>query len=193
MAATPSTMLELGTKAPEFSLQEVRTGKLISPKSFSDQKALLIMFICAHCPYVKHIEDEIARIGREYVSRSIGIVAISSNDAENYPDDGPAGLKSMAERLAFNFPLCYDETQAVAKSYRAACTPEFYLFDQNQKLYYRGQLDDSRPKNTLPVNGSDLRGALEAILAGQEAPKDQKPGIGCNIKWKKGNAPDYFG
>jgi peroxiredoxin len=192
MAATPSTMLELGTEAPGFSLQEVRTGKLISPQSFSDQKALLIMFICAHCPYVKHIEDEIARIGRGYVSRSIGIIAISSNDAENHPDDGPEGLKAMAERLAFNFPLCYDETQAVAKSYRAACTPEFYLFDQNQKLYYRGQLDDSRPKNTLPVTGSDLRGALEAILAGQTAPEDQKPGIGCNIKWKKGNEPDYF-
>ena len=193
MAATQSTMLALGTQAPDFSLTDVRTGSKISLNDFKGQKGLLVMFICAHCPYVKHIQEEIARVGQEYVPKGIAMVAIGSNDAENYPDDGPAGLKAQAEAYRFNFPYGYDETQAVAKAYRAACTPEFYLFDQDQKLFYRGQFDESRPKNTLSVTGHDIRMALEALLAGQPAAQDQKPSIGCNIKWKKGNEPDYFG
>lgn len=193
MSATQSTMLALGTQAPDFTLTDVRNGALVSLRDFSGQKGLLVMFLCAHCPYVKHIQNEIARVGNDFGRKGIAVVAISSNDAENHPDDGPAGLKAMAETLGFNFPYGYDETQSVAKAYRAACTPEFYLFDQNQKLYYRGQFDESRPKNTLPVTGKDLRAALESLLKGLPAPTDQKPGLGCNIKWKKGNEPDYFG
>ncbi|MGH7738956.1 MAG: thioredoxin family protein [bacterium] len=193
MSATQSTMLALGTQAPDFSLKDVRNDTLFSLKDFAGQKGLLVMFMCAHCPYVKHIQEEIARVGNDFVSKGIAVIAISSNDAENHPDDGPEGLKAMAEKLGFNFPYGYDETQSVAKDYRAACTPEFYLFDQNQKLYYRGQFDESRPKNTLPVTGKDLRAALESLLKGSPAPTDQKPGLGCNIKWKKGNEPDYFG
>jgi peroxiredoxin len=191
--AVASTMLELGTKAPDFNLKDVTTGKSISLSSFSNQKALLVMFICQHCPYVKHVKDELAQIGRDYVPKGVGIVAISSNDVANYPDDSPEHLKGMAQELKLNFPVCYDETQEVAKAYYAACTPEFYLFNQERKLVYRGQLDESRPKNTIPVTGKDLRAALEAFLSGKAIPADQKPGIGCNIKWKPGNEPDYFG
>ena len=193
MAATQSTMLALGTQAPDFSLPDVRTGKKVSPKDFQGSKGLLVMFICAHCPYVKHIEAEIARVGKEFGPQGIALLAVGSNDAENYPDDGPEGLKAQAERLGFDFPYLYDESQAAAKAYRAACTPEFYLFDASQKLYYRGQFDESRPKNSLPVTGKDLRAALTALLSGAPAPTDQRPSLGCNIKWKKGNEPDYFG
>jgi peroxiredoxin len=192
MATTPSTMLPLGTKAPNFDLPDVVTGKRLSLDHFSDKKLLLVMFICRHCPYVKHVQDELARIGLDYVPRGVGIFAISSNDAGNYPDDSPESLREMSKALKFNFPLCYDETQGAAKSYRAACTPEFYLFDQERKLIYRGQLDDSRPKNDLPVTGKDLRAALDGALAGKAPLVEQRPGIGCNIKWKPGNEPDYF-
>lgn len=192
MAATPSTMLPLGTKAPEFRLAEVTTGNKLSIADFSGKKLLLVMFICRHCPYVKHIQAQLAQIGFDYVPKNVGIIAISSNDADNYPDDSRESLREMSKTLKFKFPLCHDETQEVAKAYRAACTPEFYLFDQERKLVYRGQLDDSRPKNEVPVTGKDLRAALDAALAGKAPLEEQKPGIGCNIKWKPGNEPDYF-
>ena len=192
MAATPSTMLPLGTKAPAFNLPNVLTGKVITLSTFEKNQLLLVMIISRHCPYVKHVKDELARIGFDYVPKNVGIVAISSNDASNYPDDSPENLKTMALELKFNFPVCYDESQEVAKAYHAACTPEFYLFDQDRKLVYRGQLDDSRPKNNSPVTGKDLRAALEALLSGKAISADQKPGIGCNIKWKPGNELDYF-
>lgn len=190
--AVASTMLALGTKVPDFKLQDVVTGGDVSPATFQNKKALLFMFICRHCPYVIHVKGELVRLGVDYVPKGVGIVAISSNDAVNYPDDSPANLKAMAVELKLNYPLCFDETQAVAKAYHAACTPEFYLFDANQKLVYRGQLDDSRPKNEIPVTGKDLRAALDALLSGRPIPAEQKPGIGCNIKWKPGNEPDYY-
>lgn len=190
--AVSSTMLALGTKAPEFSLPEVSSGQAITLSTFASQKALLVIFICQHCPYVKHVEKELARIGSDFVPRGVGIVAISSNDVGNYPEDSPEHLKKMALDLKFNFPVCFDETQEAAKAFRAACTPEFYLFNEDRKLVYRGQLDDSRPKNNLPVTGEDLRTALEALLSGGVPSEEQKPGIGCNIKWKPGNEPEYF-
>lgn len=187
-----STMLELGTKAPEFHLKNVVDGKDISLATFSSSKALLVMFICRHCPYVVHVKDELVRIGKDYAPKGVGIIAISSNDAVKYPDDSPDNLKAMARELGFNFPLCYDESQEVAKAYHAACTPEFYLFDKDRRLVYRGQLDDSRPQSNIPVTGTDLRKALEALLSGREVDAHQKPGIGCNIKWKAGNEPEYY-
>jgi thiol-disulfide isomerase/thioredoxin len=150
------------------------------------------MFICAHCPFVKHVQQELAKLGRDYVMRGVGIVAISANSAQTHPQDAPEQLKAMAQSLGFNFPYCYDETQAVAKAYTAACTPDFFLFDADKKLVYRGQLDDSRPSNGLPVTGADLRAALDAVLAHQPVSAQQKPSIGCNIKWKPGQAPAYF-
>lgn len=192
MAATPSTMLPLGTPAPAFSLPDVVSGKLISLDTFKDKKALLVMFICRHCPYVKHIQHEIARIGRDYRDRDIGIVAITSNDPEQYPEDSPESSAEMARELGFTFPFCFDERQEVAKAFAAACTPEFYLFDERRRLVYRGQLDDSRPGNPIPVTGKDLRDAIEAVLAGRPVSQEQKPSIGCNIKWKPGNEPAYF-
>jgi peroxiredoxin len=191
MAATPSTMLALGTPAPDFKLPDVVSGRTISPADFSGKSALLVMFICKHCPFVLHVRDELARLGRDYAGKSAGIVAISSNDAASYPDDSPENLKKFAAASGFNFPLCYDESQAVAKAYTAACTPDFFLFDADRRLVYRGQLDDSRPgKGT--ATGRDLRAALDAVLAGKPLSPDQKPSIGCNIKWKRGNEPDYF-
>jgi len=192
MAATPSTMmLELGAPAPDFQLPDVVTGKTISLDSFAGKKALVVMFICRHCPYVVHVQEELARLGRDYAAKSVGIVAISSNDAAAYPMDAPPGLKRMAEELGFNFPFCYDESQETAKAYAAACTPDFYVFDENRKLVYRGQLDDSRPGNGIPVTGRDLRAAIDAVLEGRPAPSVQKPSLGCNIKWKPGNEPSY--
>ncbi|RMH31598.1 MAG: thioredoxin family protein [Nitrospirae bacterium] len=191
MALTTSTMLSLGTPLPDFQLPDVVSGKIISPETFRDKKALLVMFICRHCPYVVHVREELAKLGRDYIDRGVGIVAISSNDAAQYPDDAPDKLKEMAEQLGFVFPLCYDESQEVAKRFTAACTPDFFLFDQNRRLVYRGQLDDSRPGNNIPVTGKDLRAAIEAVLAGQPVSPDQKPSAGCNIKWKPGNEPDY--
>jgi peroxiredoxin len=192
MAATSSTMLELGTKAPEFSLPDVVSGRSISPDSFGDKKALLVMFICHHCPFVKHVKSELANIARDYAAKGVGIVAISSNDPAVSSDDSPEGLKQMAAEWGLTFPVCYDESQSVAKSYAAACTPDFYLFDQDRRLVYRGQLDDSRPNNGKPVTGADLRGAIDALMAGRPVNPDQKPSIGCNIKWKQGNEPAYY-
>ncbi len=191
MALTESTMLELGTKAPDFALPDVVSGKTVSLSTFSGKKALLIMFICRHCPFVQHVKKEIARLGKDYQNKEIGMVAVSSNDAENYPDDAPAQLKQMAQTLGFTFPFCYDESQKTAQAYTAACTPDFFLFDADRKLVYRGQLDDSRPENGKPVTGKDLRSAVDAVLSGKPVSKDQRPSIGCNIKWKRGNAPAY--
>jgi peroxiredoxin len=183
MARTESTMLPLGSAAPDFELPDVA--------KFAGTKALLVMFICEHCPFVKHVQDELARLGHDYVPQGLGIVAISANDVSNYPQDAPEHLKAMAEALNLNYPILYDETQAVAQSYQAACTPDFFLFDSNHCLVYRGQLDDSRPGNDKPVTGVDLRAAIDAALVGQAISADQKPSIGCNIKWKPGNAPNY--
>lgn len=192
MARTSSTMLELGTQAPAFALPEVVTGQTISLSDLENKKALLVMFICRHCPYVKHVEQELARLGRDYAGSEAAIVAISANNAVENPDDAPASLKEMAQELAFTFPFCYDETQAVAKSYSAACTPDFFLFDGARKLVYRGQLDDSRPGNEKPLTGRDLRAALDAVLNDQPVDANQRASLGCNIKWKAGNEPAYF-
>jgi len=192
MSLTPSTMLALGTKAPNFQLPDVVSGQTISPDSFAGKKGLLVMFICKHCPFVKHVQAELSKIGKDYASANLGIVAISANNAAQYPDDAPDKLKQMVEEQQFVFPLCYDETQETAKAYTAACTPDFFLFDSDQQLVYRGQLDDSRPSNGQPVTGQDLRGAIDAILADKPVAPDQKPSIGCNIKWKPGNEPPYF-
>lgn len=191
MALTPSTMLPLGTKAPDFQLPDVVSGKTISLDTFAGKQALLVMFICRHCPFVKHVQTQLAQIGKDYANSDVGIVAISANDAANYPDDAPDKLKEMVKELGFTFPFCYDESQETAKAYTAACTPDFFLFDAERKLVYRGQLDDSRPGNNEPVTGKDLRTALEAVLASQTVTPDQKPSIGCNIKWKQGNEPAY--
>lgn len=193
MARTESTMLPLGTLAPDFQLPDVVTGKTISLDSFIGQKALLVMFICRHCPYVKHVQVELARLGQDYLDQGVGIVAISANDADKYPNDAPESLKQMAVELDFNFPLCFDQTQSTAKAYTAACTPDFFLFDADRKLVYRGQLDDSRPSSDRPVTGKDLRAALDTVIAGEVPDSDQKPSLGCNIKWKPGNEPTYYG
>lgn len=186
-----SVMLPLGTPAPPFLLRDVVSERSVSLETFTGKAALLVMFICRHCPYVVHVRNEISRIGRDYADKDLGIVAISSNDPAAYPDDEPDQLKDMAEQLEFRFPFCFDETQEVAKAYKAACTPDFYLFDRQRRLVYRGQLDDSRPGNNKPVTGRDLRAAIDATLSGQPIDQRQKPSIGCNIKWKKGNAPPY--
>jgi peroxiredoxin len=193
MVKTLSTMLELGTPAPDFSLPDVVSGRTISLASFDDDGALLVMFICRHCPFVKHVERELARLGADYRNRGVGIVAISSNDVASYPDDAPQHLKAMANELGFTFPICFDETQEVAKAYTAACTPDFFLFDRDRTLVYRGQLDDSRPESGKPVTGRDLRAAIDAVLSAHPVGADQRPSIGCNIKWKPGNEPRYFG
>lgn len=184
MSRTESTMLELGTPAPDFTLPDVVSGRTVSLNDFRDKKALLVMFICRHCPYVKHLQSELARLGTDYLDRSVGIVAISSNDAETYPDDAPDSLREMAQELGFTFPFCYDETQEVARAYHAACTPDFFVFDSQHKLIYRGQFDDSRRGNTTPVTGRDVRAALDAALDGRGVSPDQRPSIGCNIKWR---------
>jgi peroxiredoxin len=191
MAKTPSTMLPLGTIAPDFRLPDTN-GKLVSLGDYTGQSALLVMFICNHCPFVKHIRSELAAIGRDYPKNKVGIIAISSNDAQLYPDDGPAKMIEETRTAGYDFPYLYDESQAVAQAYRAACTPDFFLFDRYHRLVYRGQLDDSRPSNGIPVTGSDLRSALDALVSGRPVSASQKPSIGCNIKWKPGNEPDYF-
>jgi peroxiredoxin len=184
-------MLPLGTPAPAFELRDVVSGQTYSLDSFADKTALLIIFICRHCPYVVHVEQELAKIGRDYLNTGLGILAISSNDPVGYPDDAPPKLKEMAQRLGFAFPFCHDDTQEVAKAYRAACTPDFYLFDRDRRLVYHGQLDDSRPSNGKPITGHDLRAAIKALLAGKPLDGTQRPSIGCSIKWKPGNAPSY--
>jgi peroxiredoxin len=184
MALTESTMLKLGVAAPDFSLTDVVAGKIIRRDDFRGQKALLVMFICTHCPYVKHIEKALAALGNDYAAKPIGIVAISSNDITTHPDDSPAGLKQQANNFGFSFPYLYDETQTVAHAYKAACTPDFFLFDGDFHLVYRGQFDRSRPGNGIAVTGEDLRAAIEAALASKPPLKDQRPSIGCNIKWK---------
>lgn len=184
MAMTESTMLPLGTIAPDFSLPDVVSGDVITLNTFAEAPALLVMFICQHCPFVKHVEVELARLGQDYVSQGVGIVAISANSVKTHPQDGPDQLKAQAEQLGFNFPYCFDASQAVAKAYTAACTPDFFLFDSAKRLVYRGQLDGSRPGSGVPVTGQDLRVALDAVLAGKVIAPEQRPSIGCNIKWE---------
>lgn len=191
MARTPSTMLELGTAAPGFRLPDAVTGRTVSLADYASSPALLVMFICNHCPFVKHVRSELASLARDYASRGLAVVAINSNDVTNYPDDSPEKMNTEAREAGYPFAYLFDEDQSVAKSYRAACTPDFYLFDRSRLLVYRGQLDDSRPGNGVPVTGRDLRAAVEAALSGKTAPGEQKPSLGCNIKWKPGNEPDY--
>jgi peroxiredoxin len=188
MAQTPSTMIELGTPAPDFALPDT-TGKIVKLADFAKAPALLVMFICNHCPFVKHIRLELANLGREYQKRGAAIVAISSNDTVKYPDDSPEKMKQEVAAAGYTFPYLYDESQGVAQSFHAACTPDFFLYDKHRTLVYRGQLDDSRPSNGLPVTGRDLRAALDAVLAGKAPQSNQRPSIGCNIKWKPGNEP----
>ncbi|WP_024546226.1 thioredoxin family protein [Picosynechococcus sp. NKBG15041c] len=193
MARTESTMLPLGSPAPDFSLPDVTTNQVVNLADFRGKAGLLVIFLCRHCPFVIHIQAELARLGTDFIPQNLGIVAISANDVENYPDDGPEKLQEMAAELGLNFPILYDESQAIAKSYQAACTPDFFLFDGDLKLVYRGQLDDARPGNNQPVTGADLRQAIAAVFAKETPDPNQKPSIGCNIKWKPGNAPSYFG
>lgn len=190
--AVQSLMLPLGTKAFDFNLPDVVNAETISLDYFSDKKGLLVMFICRHCPYVKHVQQELSRLGKDYLAKGIGIVAISSNDPNVYPEDAPYSLKEQAEELGFSFPYLFDETQEVAKSYQAMCTPDFYLFDKDSKLVYRGQLDDSRPGNNIPPTGQDLRAAIDSVLNDQMPDLNQKPSLGCSIKWKAGNEPPWL-
>jgi peroxiredoxin len=192
MVLTPSTMLPLGTKAPSFSLHNI-DGRTVALDEFRGAPALLVIFMCNHCPYVKHVADGLAALAREYQAKGVAVVGINSNYAGSHPADSPEQMVREAEERGYSFPYLYDESQEVAKAYRAACTPDFYVFDKQQQLVYRGQMDDSRPGNEKPVTGADLRAALDAVLAGTPAPANQKASIGCNIKWKPGNEPDYFG
>ena len=191
MVQTNSQMLPLGTEAPDFSLPDA-DGKIHSLREARDAAAYLVMFICNHCPFVKHVREELARLGDDYLPRNVAVFAINSNDFDRHPDDSPAKMKEEARTFGYRFPYLVDRDQQVAKAYRAACTPDFYVFDRERTLAYRGQLDDSRPSNGKPVTGRDLRAALDAVLAGEPADPDQVPSIGCNIKWRPGNAPDYF-
>jgi len=191
MVNTLSTMLPLGTPAPPFSLADTE-GKAVSLDDYKDAPALLVVFLCNHCPFVKHVLPQFVELAREYQRRDVGIVGISSNDVSSYPDDSLEKMAELSSKMDFPFPYLYDESQQVAKDYGAACTPDFYLFDRDHRLVYRGQMDDSRPSNGRPVTGADLRAAMDAVLDGRPVPDDQKPSIGCNIKWKPGNAPDYF-
>jgi peroxiredoxin len=190
MAAVYSTMLPLGTKAPDFRLPDT-SGKTVSLSDFKGAPALVVVFMCNHCPYVKHIRSGLAQLGRDYAPRGAAMAGISSNDVANYPADSPAEMAKEAKSAGYIFPYLYDETQQVARAYHAACTPDIYLFDKDQRLVYRGQFDDSRPGNGLPVTGKDLRAALDAVIGGKSVAANQKPSIGCNIKWKSGNEPDY--
>lgn len=186
-------MLPLGTPAPDFRLPDVVSGSQVTLADFADKQALLVMFICQHCPFVKHVQTELASLGQDYVPKGVGVLAISANSVKTHPVDSPENLKAMAEELGFNFPYCYDESQETAKQYTAACTPDFFLFDSALKLAYRGQLDESRPGNGKPVTGQDLRAAIDTLLAGNPVDPNQVPSIGCNIKWTPGNEPAYFG
>jgi len=191
MVMTASTMLPLGTEAPDFSLPDV-DGRMVSPADFADAKAMVVVFMCNHCPFVKHVIDGLVRLAREYQARGVAFVGINSNDVDSYPEDRPELMARFARERGLTFPYLFDETQATAKSYHAACTPDFFVFDDRRRLVYRGQMDDSRPGSGMPVAGSDLRAALNAALTGEPALEEQKPSMGCNIKWKTGSEPDYF-
>lgn len=192
MVKTASTMLPLGTLAPDFSLINV-DGQLVSRDDFQGAPALLVIFMCNHCPYVLHVADELSRLAAEYQAKGVAIVGINANDSTVYPSDSPEQMVHEAEQRGYVFPYLFDETQEVAKAYRAACTPDFFLFDKDQRLVYRGQMDESRPKSDTVPTGRDLRAALDAVLAGCDVPSEQRPSLGCNIKWKAGQEPDYFG
>ena len=191
MPETPSTMLDLGTPLPSFSLPDFN-GRIVADADFRGSNALLVAFICRHCPFVKHIRQEFARFAKEYEPKGLKVVAIASNDTTEFPEDGPEGMKQEAAEAGYIFPYLFDEKQQVARAFRAACTPDLFLFDGNRRLVYRGQFDGSRPKNDVPVTGADLRAAADAVLAGKPAPETQRPSMGCNIKWSPGNAPAYF-
>lgn len=191
MPETPSTMLELGTTLPSFSLPDYN-GKTVTDADFKGSNALLVAFICKHCPFVRHIRSEFARFAKEYEAKGLKVVAIMSNSVEEFPEDGPEGMKQEAAEAGYVFPYLYDEDQKVAKLFKAACTPDLFLFDANRRLAYRGQFDGSRPKNNVPVTGADLRAAADAVLAGQKPSEQQRPSMGCNIKWYPGNEPEYF-
>ena len=193
MVQTPSTMLPLGTPAPDFSLQEPATGRTVARSEFNGAQALLVVFLSNHCPFVKHIADALAAFGREYQGRGLAMVGINANDVANYPDDSPEKMQQEVVRRGYTFPYLFDGTQEVAKAYQAACTPDFFLFDGEGRLAYRGQFDPSRPSTDLAVTGVDLRAACDAVLAGQPVPPEQIPSVGCNIKWKPGNNPPWFG
>lgn len=195
MARTESTMLDLGTPAPDFRLPNTNRNagtETVSLADFSDARVLVVIFMCNHCPYVKHIRDGLVRFARDYAGKGVGVVAISANDVETHPDDSPGRMTAEAQQFGYPFPYLYDETQEVAKTYHAACTPDFFVFDGARRLAYRGQFDDSRPGNDRPVTGADLRAAVDELLAGRAVPAEQTPSIGCNIKWKRGAEPDYF-
>jgi peroxiredoxin len=183
-------MLPLGTKASDFNLPDTK-GKSVLLSNYKEAEALLVIFMCNHCPFVKHVIDELVKLIKQYQQKGVAVVGINSNDIENFPEDKPEMMAKVAKEKGFTFPYLYDETQNVAKAYMAACTPDFFLFDKGRRLVYRGQMDDSRPGNNIPVTGEDLRTALDAVLEGKEVPVEQKPSMGCNIKWKKGNQPDY--
>ena len=192
MVATPSTMLPLGTKAPSFSLPDVCTNQSIDLQTVDIHKGCLIAFVCNHCPYVIHLLDPLVRMSNEWVKKGIKVFLISSNDADKYPDDSPVKMRELAQKKQFQFPYLYDEDQSVALAYKAACTPDFFLFDSKLSLFYRGQFDDSRPGNQLEATGTELSSAVDSLLLNQPAPKVQKPSLGCNLKWKSGNEPEYF-
>jgi peroxiredoxin len=191
MPETPSTMATLGMRAPDFRLPDAVTGRTVSLSDYKSAPALLVMFMCNHCPYVKHVREQLTQLVREYQAQGVAVVGISANDVAQFPEDGLAGMKEEARSAGYSFPYLFDETQAVAKDYRAACTPDFFVFDKDRRLVYRGQMDDSRPSSGRPVTGKDLREALDAVLASRPVPSDQKPSLGCNIKWKEKNAPEY--
>jgi len=191
MAGVSSTMLELGTEAPDFSLSDT-TGQVVSLADYKQAPATLVVFMCNHCPYVKHIANQFAEFAREYRAKNVAVIGINANDVSTHPGDSPEKMAEEAKKIGYTFPYLYDETQEVAKSYRAACTPDFFLFDNGHKLAYRGQFDGSRPGNNVVVTGQDLRMALDAVLQDQPVPAEQKASMGCNIKWKAGNEPDYF-
>jgi peroxiredoxin len=191
MAATPSTMLDLGTTIPAFRLRDIN-GKAVTSIDFGGSRGLLVAFICPHCPYVRHVRREFAKLARDVQQRGISVIAINSNDADAFPDDSPEGMRQEANEVGYTFPYLVDDMQEVAKAFRAACTPDFFLFDNQRRLVYRGQFDDSRPNRQVPVTGKDLKAAIEALLAGEPVSPEQRPSIGCNIKWLKGGEPDYF-
>lgn len=191
MAVTPSNMLPLGTPAPRFCLPDT-AGRTVDIEDFKDSQALLVIFMCNHCPFVKHVRQGLAEMTRDFQKMGVAVVGINANDVASYPEDSVENMAREAKSAGYSFPYLFDESQSVAKAYRAACTPDFFLFDRERKLAYRGQMDESRPNNGIPVTGADLRGAVDAVLKGHPTPKNQKPSIGCNIKWRSGNEPDYF-